>query len=175
MGLFDVFKQKDNRANHDFDSDDRNLSLKLRQQKADMKQKQLELETANMELKAELERTKLEIDLEKTKLQLDELRGVDEQDISEDTSIDKMFMLLITQMLAKNNTPVSLSASEVVTPPQTITETEIQVFWDKIPKPQQKQLKKLNEAELTKVVQQYLPQLNDKDKDKVKEFVRNQK
>jgi hypothetical protein len=175
MGLFDIFRQKDARANHDFDNEDRGLSLRLRQQKAALKEKQLELETANLELKSELERTKLEIDLEKTKLQLDDLRGIEEEeDTPEGSAIDKMFMLFMTQLMNKNNTPVSAPVSSVTEYP-SLTQEQMQEFWDRIPKNQQKQIKRLSITQLDNAVSTYIPNLTDKDKDKVREFIKAQK
>lgn len=185
MGIFDFLQhreQPDARANHAFDTEDRDLSLKIRKQRAELKERQLELENANMELKAELERMRIETQIETTKQQLAELKGYDDEEIVDDegSSLDKMLMLLLTQIMSKNNTPVSapnIPSQSLVTPPTQpeITTEQIQDFWGKIPKPQQKQLKKLKDTELSDVIQRYVPTLSDKDKDKVKAFVKAQK
>ena len=180
MGFWDIFqrKVKDNRINHDLDSEDRELSLKTRQAKAALREKQFELEAANLELKSELERTKLDYQLEKAKQDLEDLRGDDDTPENTDDSIlDKMLLTFMTTILTKNNTPVSVPVtSGIVTTSPTITQEQIQEFWSKLPKAQQKQIKKLNDLELSRAIDTYLPAtLNDKDKDKVKSFIKAQK
>lgn len=88
MGLFKLFKKKDNRNNYEFSEEDRKTSLELRKLNAERKK-----------ILSEIEIQKAKLELEKQKYELDELRAELSEDEEEETESSTPETLLTTALL----------------------------------------------------------------------------
>jgi len=155
MGIFDIFKkkQKDNRVNYDFEQEDRELSLKIRRQKAELKQLEMQRQTELDRL--EYEKRKIQIEQE-----LEELRGVsfDEEEETGD-SVDNTLITLLAGIFAKNNSSVSPPPIQQKPASVTLTNEQITEYLDSIPKPALKIAKNWNDEQLSKFLETQMPNL----------------
>jgi hypothetical protein len=169
MGIFDLFKrkEKDNRENHSFDSEDRELSLKLRRQRAELK---------TLELQRESELQRLEYERKKFQLmdELDELKGVYEEVSEEEPSnnSDNMLMTLLASILAKKEVSPPL-----IQPPTTseinLSDEQIKSYIASIPKVALKIGKSWNDEQLTNFILSNMPNLNKDSINRIITILRN--
>ena len=173
MGLFNLFKQKakDNRANYDFDIEDREISLELRKKKAEIKKLQLERQ-------AELDRLEYERKLYELKADLEDLRGTFEEDETDNgnNNPDLMLMGLLAKILNKNS-----PQSSVEQPPQTqqasnlikLSDEQINGYLDSLPKHALKIGKSWSDEQIKTFIKANIPNIDEESINRTITLLRN--
>jgi hypothetical protein len=162
MGFWNIFKrkEKDNRTNHDFNEEDRNLSLEIRKQKAELKR---------LELERESELRKLEFEKRKIQLQeeIDELKGEDFEDYEEEgSSSDAMLMMLLSKVLGNSPQTTAETHTSPLNNSQVsavdFSEEQIKEIWEKLPNSYKKYAKGLTEESLRNLIKTQIPTASNK-------------
>jgi hypothetical protein len=159
MGLFDIFKRKDNRYNHVLTEEDRQKALDTRAANKDLKEREQELKLAELELRSKLRQEELKLRLEDVKQQLCDFTEEEDEEESPNNA-DSMLMTLLTSILNKQqpqtvqptpNGEVN-STSEVSLSDEQLTE-----LISNVPKKFLKIGKKMEEGTLKTLISQQLP------------------
>lgn len=148
------WKRKDNRINHDLTEEDRQLSLEIRQTRAEIKKLELEREAelARLEFQAQ----KLELEQEIAEMKGEEPNG-DMNNIFMNGILSPVLQRLTNpQMPGGSNKPPTMPG--VV----DLTTEQIKGFIEQVPKNYRKQAKNLDHLQLTNIIKGYIPNISDK-------------
>jgi len=175
MGLFNIFKKKDNRNNYTFGDTDRELSAEIRKQKAEYNKARQELDLKLLTLENKKKQIELEADIAEASQRLKEISGYDDEEEEEPetnndfTSIISAIPMLMQTFNNQNQTPNSNTVSVVTTPPQPIkqelgvslSDEELQNMYKQIPKTAKAIAKTMSDETLKNYLKGQIPNLDE--------------
>lgn len=161
MGLFNIFKSKDNRNNHTFTDEDRERAKEILNLKHQLKLDEIRLES-------ELRKNELTLAREETKQQISELTG---ELLDDDTETNDLFTKFILPLFIPkqtlNSSPTNfIEGTSLVQSPNTLdkislTDTQIDEVLSKIPKNILNIGKNMETETLIKLIKAQAPNLDD--------------
>jgi len=164
MGFFGLFKKKDNRANHDFNKDDRELSLQLRQQQIEFKKQKQELDLELQRLKAEREKILLESQIDEMK---EKLGYFDNEEQEPENMTDSLIQAAILKFIGNTpqsvqplNVAVSESHSKTINK-QHLTDEQINSYIEALPRHYFKIARKMSDEQLKVLISNQMPLLDE--------------
>jgi hypothetical protein len=163
MGFMDWFRTKDARANHDFNDKDRELSKEIRRQRA---------EIASLKMQHEIERERVHHELEMSRLQqqLEDMQPEDDDEPEEKSTdpMDVMMMAILSKMTSNSPAVVPNTNTEQIktTVPLTtagvsLTDEQINDYWDNMPKFQKVIARKATDEQIKNLLQNKIPGINE--------------
>lgn len=166
MAFFDFLKPKSDsspKGGHVIDQEDREISLKLRQQRA-------ELKTLELQRQSELQR----LEYERKKMQLEdeiaEMNGAYDEEETNSSPMDAMLMQILTRSMGgqtstgASNHPQSISSTPVEV---NLTDEQINDFIKQVPKNYLKVAKGMDHLQLTGIIKGYIPNISNDSLNKV--------
>lgn len=144
IGLFDIFKRKDPRCNHDMNDEDRENSANTRKLKLELKRAQHDHDLALENLRFEQKRLELQQSIQELRDDIEDYNG-DYDEPGEQSTEDKLLTTLLTSILAKNQPGATITAApEDLTPADgEPSDQELRRLWKKLPANYQAQAKEL--------------------------------
>ena len=172
--VFGWFKKR--KVRHTFDDEDREISLKIRQEKTELRR--IQQETKVMQEKLKLERAKAELEDLK-----DELYGLDDEPETHSTNPDSLITTLLINAMLKdkaNTTSISNPYDKISynnnIPQQNqteLTDEEIDKLIDIVPKNVLKQSARADDALITRIITSKLPNLSPQSNDRMLKRIRS--
>jgi hypothetical protein len=162
MGIFDFLKKKEKDPRDNFGEGDREFGRQMITAKRQLASRKAELDMQKAELEAERDRLRIQFDIENMQQKLEELQGIEEEEISEGSSIeDSLLTTLLTKVMtgqkANNSISPSLSSSPVMT---SLTDEDIKRIWHSLNPKTQKLIKSLPDETIEKELLTYYPNLS---------------
>lgn len=157
MGLLSwIFKRKYPNHNHDFGDEDRQLSMDLRLQKAELKRLKSQLE---------IEREKLRV--EEAKAELEDLRDTlyppeEEEEEGSVNTPETMILSLLMNAFKTNNVRTTTTTPTGTTPSTlSLTDEQIKGYMEALPKDIREEMRKLSDQELKAIVKERVGNLTE--------------
>lgn len=165
MGLFGWLKSERQEKAHAFDKEDRELSLQVRRQKAELAQQRAQLDLELMRLRAEREKADLEAQIADARARLDDMYSDDEPEVDNGGSAaDAMLMMLMSKMF--QSPPAAAPPASQPTPPSappsgdSISDEELQEMWEQVPSGYKKLARKMSDEQVAGYIRKQLPNID---------------
>lgn len=141
---------------HLFNDDERQLSLEVRRQRADLKQMQIELQRQTIEMQRLRNQEQIE--------EMRERLGYYDDDKEEEgeNSIEKMLMMAVLSKMQGTAQPLTNpSPATTVQPKTSLSDDEIEKIVSSIPKIQKKMLLVMSDDKIAEIIKQRIPNIDD--------------
>jgi vacuolar-type H+-ATPase catalytic subunit A/Vma1 len=156
---------RDKRKVYPFDEQDRNVSVEIRKQRAEISKKKAELELEVAKLETEKKKQELELEIAETKAALDDFYEDDTDTETDDPTNALMQMFLSKFMLNNQVTPNNTGTVDTLSVPVSsqvhLEDNQIKAIVKKVPKQYLKLAKEFNDTQLSNYIKGQIPNVDD--------------